>query len=156
MTDQSNCFYARHWEMMHRCELFNARVWVGCLKNGIGLFKGAQYEQAEAQLTRAYVAGQLFCDTHAVTEEALTVLTDTTSVLHLCLLQQSEINTATELITSTVNSLAQYMTCPVLRTKAMQASRHLFAVQETPVNEVSVPIRLDMCRYLENHNATAH
>ena len=142
--------------MMHQCDLFNARVWVGCLKNGIGLFRVAQYDQAEAQLTRAYVAGQLFCDKHSVTEEALTVLTDTTAVLHVCLLQQSDTNTATELITSTVNSLSQYTAYPELRTAAMQACRHLFSVQEAPDYKVSAPIRLDMCRYLENHDATAH
>jgi hypothetical protein len=49
------------------------------------LVKATRLDDAEPELVKAFVAGKLFFREHEVTTDAISVLADTTSVLHLCL-----------------------------------------------------------------------
>ena len=63
------------------CGLFNARVWLGCLRSGIELVKAHRLDDAEPELVKAFVAGKLFFREHEVTIDAISVLADTASVM---------------------------------------------------------------------------
>ena len=156
MTNHENGFCPKHWEMMGQCDLFSARVWVGCLKGGISLFQEGNYDQAEVQLTRAFIAGQVFCEKHEVTIDALNVLTDTAAVLHLCLIEQADPHNAAEVVASAIDKLAYYSSSPGLRSSAMHACNHLLSLEECQSDSLEPKIRLEMCRYVENYQATAH
>ena len=45
--------------------MFNARVWLGCLRSGIELVKAGRLDSAEPQLVKAFVAAKLKKDCKA-------------------------------------------------------------------------------------------
>ena len=59
-ADNAGCFCDKHWSAMCGCGLFNARVWLGCLRSGIELFKRCRLDDAQPQLIKAFVAGKRF------------------------------------------------------------------------------------------------
>ena len=137
------------------CGLFNARVWLGCLQSGIDLVAAYRPDDAEPQLVKAFVAGKLFFCEHEVTTEAINVLADTTSVLHLCLRQRSNLDLATEVVTSTAHTLSRVMQSEGLRLEAMQACSHLLTLNEVP-QQVPVAAQLAMARYTQSSDYSAH
>ena len=160
MSQQSDagnegCFCDKHWSAMCGCGLFNARVWLDCLRSGIELVKVCRLDDAEPQLVKAFVAGKLFFREHEVTKDAISVLADTTSVLHLCLRQRSDYELATEVVTSTAHTLSRVMQSEGLRPEAMQACRHLLTLDEIP-QRVPVAAQLAMVRYTQSRDVIAH
>ena len=154
-TDNAGYFCDKHWRAMCGCGLFNARVWLGCLRSGVDLIERQQLDQAETQLIKAFVAGKLFFREHEVTADAISVIADTTSVLHLCLKQRSDIGLATEVVSSTAHTLSRVMQSTGLRSEAMQACHHLLTLNELEA-EVPAAAQLAMCRYIDNPRAVAH
>ena len=153
--DNAGYFCDKHWRAMCGCGLFNARVWLGCLRSGVDLIERQQLDQAETQLIKAFVAGKLFFRKHEVTADAISVIADTTSVLHLCLKRRSDIGLATEVVSSTALTLSSLMQSTELRGEAMQACNHLLTLNELEV-EVPATAQLAMCRYIDNPKAVAH
>ena len=154
-TGNAGCFCDKHWNAMCGCGLFNARVWLGCLQSGIDLVAAYRPNDAEPQLVKAFVAGKLFFREHEVTTEAINVLADTTSVLHLCLRQRSDLDLATEVVTSTAHTLSRVMQSEGLRREAMQACSHLLTLNEVP-QQVPVAAQLAMARYTQSSDYSAH
>ena len=157
LSDGGNagCFCDKHWSAMCGCGLFNARVWLGCLRSGIELAKVCRFDDAEPQLVKAFVAGKLFFREHEVTKDAISVLADTTSVLHLCLKQRSDFDLATEVVTSTAHTLSRVMQSESLRPEAMQACSHLLTLNEIP-EQVPAAVQLAMARYIQSPESVAH
>ena len=151
----AGCFCDKHWSAMCGCGLFNARVWLGCLRPGIELVKAHLLDDAEPELVKAFVAGKLFFREHEVTTDAISVLADTTSVLHLCLKQRSDFDLATEVVTSTAHTLSRVMHSKGLRREAMQACSHLLTLNEIP-QQVPAAAQLAMARYIQSPDAVAH
>lgn len=151
----AGCFCDKHWTAMCGCGLFNARVWLGCLRSGIELVKVYRLDDAEPQLVKAFVAGKLFFREHEVTIDAISVLADTTSVLFLCLKQRSDFDLATEVVTSTAHTLSRVMQSESLRREAMQACSHLLTLNEIP-QQVPAAAQLAMARYIQSPHAVAH
>ena len=151
----ADCFCDKHWSAMCGCGLFNARVWLGCLRSGIELVKAHRLNDAEPELVKAFVAGKLFFREHEVTTDAISVLADTTSVLHLCLKQRSDLDLATEVVTSTAHTLSRVMHVSSLRREAMQACNDLLSLNEIP-ELVPAAAQLAMARYVENPALVAH
>ena len=120
-------------------------MWLGCLQSGIDLVAAYRPDDAEPQLVKAFVAGKLFFREHEVTTEAINVLADTTSVLHLCLRQRSDLDLATEVVTSTAHTLS----------RVMQACSHLLTLNEVP-QQVPVAAQLAMARYTQSSDYSAH
>ena len=137
------------------CGLFNARVWLSCLRSGIELVKVCRRNDAEPQLVKAFVAGKLFFREHEVTTDAISVLADTTSVLHLCLRQGGDHDLATEVVTSTAHTLSRVMQSESLRREAMQACSHLLTLNEIP-QQVPAAVQLSMARYIQSQDSVAH
>ena len=154
-ADNAGCFCDKHWSAMCGCGFFNARVWLGCLRSGIDLVNGCRFDDAQSQLIKAFVAGKLFFREHEVTADAISVLADTASVLHLCLRQQSDHDLATEVGTSTAHTLSRVMHVSSLRREAMQACNHLLALNEIP-EQVPAAAQLAMARYVENPALVVH
>ena len=154
-ADNAGCFCDRHWNAMCGCGLFNARVWLGCLRSGIELVKACRLDDAEPQLVKAFVAAKLFFREHEVTADAISVLADTASVLHLCLKQRSDDDLATEVVMSTAHTLSRVMQSRSLRREAMQACNHLLTLNEIP-EQVPATAQLAMARYVENPALVAH
>ena len=151
----ADCFCDKHWNAMCGCGLFNARVWLGCLRSGIELVKAHRLADAEPELVKPFVAGKLFFREHEVTTDAISVLADTTSVLHLCLNLRSDFELATEVVTSTAHTLSRVMECKGLRREAMQACSHLLTLNEIP-QQVPAAAQLEMARYVQSPDAVAH
>ena len=151
----AGCFCDKHWSAMCGCGLFNARVWLGCLQSGIDLVKAYRPDDAEPQLVKAFVAAKLFFREHEVTADAISVLADTASVLHLCLKQRSDDDLATEVVTSTAHTLSRVMQSRSLRREAMQACNHLLTLNEVP-EQVPATAQLAMARYIQNPGVLAH
>ena len=154
-ADNAGWFCDKHWSAMCGCGLFNARVWLGCLRSGIELFKLCRFDDAQPQLIKAFVAGKLFFREHEVAADAISVLADTASVLHLCLRQRSDHDLATEVVTSTAHTLSRVMHVSSLRREAMQACNHLLTLNEIP-EQVPAAAQLAMARYIENPALAAH
>ena len=154
-ADNAGCFCDRHWNAMCGCKLFNARVWLGCLRSGIELVNACRLDDAEPQLVKAFVAAKLFFREHEVTADAISVLADTASVLHLCLRQRSDHDLATEVVTSTAHTLSRVMQSRSLRPEAMQACNHLLTLNEVP-EQAPATAQLAMARYIQNPGALAH
>ena len=155
ISDNAGCFCDKHWQAMCGCGFFNARVWLGCLRSGIELIEKHQLESAETQLVKAFVDGKLFFREHEVTDDAISVLTDTTSVLHLCLKHRNEIGLATEVVTSTAHTLSRVMQSTGLRRQAMQGCNHLLTLNEIP-QQVPASAQFAMCRYIRNSELFTH
>jgi hypothetical protein len=151
----AGCFCDKHWGAMCGCGLFNARVWLGCLRSGIELVKATRLDDAEPELVKAFVAGKLFFREHEVTTDAISVLADTASVLHLCLKQRSDFGLATEVVTSTAHTLSRVMHSESLRQEAMQACSHLLTLNEIP-QQVPAAAQLAMARYVQSPDSVAH
>ena len=151
----AGCFCDKHWSAMCGCGLFNARVWLGCLRSGIELVKATRLDDAEPELVKAFVAGKLFFREHEVTTDAISVLADTTSVLHLCLKQRSDFDLATEVVTSTAHTLSRMMQSESLRGEAMRACSHLLTLNEIP-QQVPAAAQLAMARYIQSPDSVAH
>ena len=154
-ADNAGCFCDRHWSAMSGCGLFNARVWLGCLRSGIELVKACRHDEAEPQLVKAFVAAKLVFREHEVTADAISVLADTASVLHLCLRKRSDYGLATEVVKSTAHTLSRVMHNGSLRREAMQACNHLLTLNEIP-EQVPAEAQLAMARYVENPASVAH
>ena len=155
VADNAGCFCDRHWSAMCGSGLFNARVWLGCLRSGIELVNACRLDDAQPQLVKAFVAAKLFFREHEVTADAISVLADTASVLYLCLRQLSDHDLATEVVTSTAHTLSRVMYSRSLRREAMQACNHLLTLNEIP-QQVPATAQLAMARYIQNSGATAH
>jgi hypothetical protein len=140
---------------MRGCGFFNARVWLGCLRSGIELLKFDRPDDAEPDLVKAFVAGKLFFREHEVTTDAISVMADTTSVLHVCLKQRSDFGLATEVVTSTAHTLSRVMQSESLRREAMQACSHLLTLNEIP-QQVPAAAQLAMARYVQSPDSVAH
>ena len=151
----ASCFCEKHWSAMCGCGLFNARVWLGCLQSGIELVKAHRLDDAEPQLVKAFVAGKLFFREHEVTTDAISVLADTTSVLHLCLKQRSDFDLATEVVTAAAHTLSRVMQSESLRREAMQACSHLLTLNEIP-QQVPAAAQLAMARFIQSPDSVAH
>ena len=151
----AGCFCDKHWSAMRGCGFFNARVWLGCLRSGIELLKFERPDDAEPELVKAFVAGKLFFREHEVTTDAISVMADTTSVLHLCLKQRSDFDLATEVVTSTAHTLSRVMQSEGLRREAMQACSHLLTLNEIP-QQVPAAAQLAMARYIQSPDSVAH
>tara|TARA_Y100000991_G_scaffold197983_1_gene168783 strand:- start:1594 stop:1953 length:360 start_codon:yes stop_codon:yes gene_type:complete len=119
------------------------------------LVKVCRLDDAEPQLVKAFVAGKLFFREHEVTTDAISVLADTTSVLHLCLKQRSDFDLATEVVTSTAHTLSRVMQSESLRREAMQACGHLLTLNEIP-QQVPAAAQLAMARYIHSPDSVAH
>jgi hypothetical protein len=119
------------------------------------LVKVCRLDDAEPQLVKAFVAGKLFFREHEVTTDAISVLADTTSVLHLCLKQRSDFDLATEVVTSTAHTLSRVMHSESLRQEAMQACSHLLTLNEIP-QQVPAAAQLAMARYIQSPDCVAH
>jgi hypothetical protein len=154
-TDNAGCFCDKHWQAMCGCGLFNARVWLGCLRSGIESIEQCDLDKAESQLVKAFVAGKLFFREHEVTADAISVLADTTSVLYVCLKRTGDLRLAIEVVTSTAHTLSRVMHSVGLRQEAMQACNHLLMLNDVPA-EVPTTAQLAMCRYIENPSVIAH
>lgn len=152
--DQEYGFCDKHWQAMRGCGLFNARVWLGCLRSGIALSEQGQLESAEPQLVKAFIAGKLFFREHEVTGDAISVLADSTSVLHICLKQRNDIGLSSEVVTSTAHTLSRVMESDGLRREAMHACNHLLTLKEIP-RQVPVAAQLAMARYIKNPREVA-
>ena len=155
VADNAGCCCDKHWQAMSGCGFFNARVWLGCLESGIELIEGYQLENAEPQLVKAFIAGKLFFREHEVTADAISVLADTTSVLHICLQQRSDVGLASEVVTWTAHTLSLVMQSMGLRREAMRACNHLLTLHEIP-QQVPTAARLVIARYIENPKTIAH
>ena len=148
-------FCDKHWQAMCGCGLFNARVWLGCLRSGIDLVEGCRLDDAEPQLVKAFVAAKLFFREHEVTADAISVLADTTAVLHLCLKQRGDHDLATEVVTSTAHTFSRVMQSAGLRREAMLACNHLLTLNEIPL-QVPAAAQLAMARYIHDCRRVAH
>ena len=155
-SDDQECgFCDKHWQAMRGCGLFNARVWLGCLRSGIALSKQGQLESAEPQLVKAFIAGKLFFREHEVTGDAISVLADSTSVLHICLKQRNDIGLSSEVVTSTAHTLSRVMESKGLRREAMHACNHLLTLREI-TRQVPVAAQLTMARYIKKPREITH
>jgi hypothetical protein len=112
-------------------------------------------DDAEPELVKAFVAGKLFFREHEVTTDAISVMADTTSVLHVCLKQRSDFGLATEVVTSTAHTLSRVMQSESLRSEAMQACSHLLTLNEIP-QRVPAAAQLAMARYIQTPDSVAH
>jgi hypothetical protein len=155
MAGSEKCFCDKHWQAMRGCGFFNARVWLGCLEAGITLIETYRLTEAEAQLVKAFIAGKLFFREHEVTQDALAVLTDTTAVLYVCLVNRGEQRLATEIVSSTTQTLSRVISMDSLRSASLNACHHLLSLSEVPA-EMAPSIQLAMSRYVENPRSTAH
>ena len=126
----------------------------GCGWAACGLALG-QLESAEPQLVKAFIAGKLFFREHEVTGDAISVLADSTSVLHVCLKQRNDIGLASEVVTSTAHTLSRVMESKGLRREAMHACNHLLTLHEIP-QQVPAAAQLAMARYIKNPREIAH
>ena len=155
-SDDQECgFCDKHWQAMNGCGLFNARVWLGCLRSGIKLSEQGQLESAEPRLVKAFIAGKLFFRVHEVTGDAISVLADSTSVLHICLKQRNDTGLSSEVVTSTAHTLSRVMESQRLRREAMHACNHLLTLHEIP-RQVPVAAQLAMARYIQNPREIVH
>ena len=155
-SDDQECgFCDKHWQAMRGCGLFNARVWLECLRSGIALGEQGQLERAEPQLVKAFIAGKLFFREHEVTGDAISVLADSTSVLHICLKQRNDIGLSSEVVTSTAHTLSRVMESKGLRREAMHACNHLLTLREIP-RQVPVAAQLAMARYIKKPREITH
>ena len=153
--DQEYGFCDKHWQAMNGCGLFNARVWLGCLRSGIALSEQSQLKSAEPQLVKAFIAGELFFRVHEVTGDAISVLAESTSVLHICLKQRNDTKRSSEVVTSTAHTLSRVMESQRLRREAMHACNHLLTLHEIP-RQVPVAAQLAMARYIKNPREIVH
>jgi folate-dependent tRNA-U54 methylase TrmFO/GidA len=125
------------------------------LRAGIELVQVCRLDDAEPQLVKAFVAGKLFFREHEVTTDAISVLADTTSVLHVCLRHRRDYDLAAEVVTSTAHTLSRVMQSTGLRREAMRACHHLLTLNEIP-QQVPAAAQLAMARYIQSPHAVAH